>query len=1056
MIFASLTAAGQSTHSSGCMEVPSIQCKRGSTVTTGLSVKYSRLSKIRDTFGLLSLLLLLALSTSGCQRLMAAIEEEVEQYVAGNDPDTGKPLAQPGEIPESPPPAPTVDASVTLNSIQPNRGPLEGGTLIDVVGTGFLRYQANGAPAVTLGRSRTSCTNLQVISDNLIRCLTPEGALAETVTLRLQVFIEPGITAEVILANAFTYYSPVVVEEIQPTRLPSEAGQRLFVLGEGFVAGTQVKIAGREALQVSLLDDATLQVLTPALPAGLHDVVVSNLNGEALLPAALRVYDPLSFGGISPQVGTLVGGESIQVSGGGFIDPSLATLGDRPATTNSLSVDGATMAITSPGADSEGLVDLVISNDTGVLEVPSVFTFIDSTREDPRIISLWPRAGPIEGGNRTRIVAANLEEPWQISFDGTLANCSSLSSYEIECVTPSGTTAGLVDISLVDGAGTSISLSQAYRYIDLGDLTLSPADGAIAGNTALRLAGNNLNQSVAGAQVNLKFEGLSSMSPETTLIDGLEFRSPRSAIEGPREVSIQIDGYEFNTDLIYTYFDPSSAPTWTSGGPIDGAVNVTVVQYPNGNPIAGAFVMLNGEADNAPPWSYGYTNDQGQIVLSSFGLNGIHAVHGGKQGYGNASFFDLGVENLILGLSRDPAPPPDPLPECPEPTSVVPPVVRGDVVRIKDEFNLGDDTVIVTTTQRSFSEPLPDPGPNATVLSNGPYELVSRSGDLSLIALAGYFQEDGSFKAHAMGLRPFMNLSNSSGDICDDANDCAEDESCLPAGRLSICTRVYEDADILIDTPINETFVLDLMDPPYGDGEPEDPNVTPLPSYYRERVWYDFGSMGVWQWASNTGAASTQPSLTIPGKFADGLEFIQMNVDFSVAMGYEDPETGRIYTYSPQSDIRYYGNPQVTTYLLGAPFLKVHNRTDTAAVEPGAPIPLSTELLPSELPDVRPTANLSWLYDIEQYQPCDGAPMLSRPVIQWMVLSDGPTTSVQLPQMPNIAAGLSLPSASYYWQLQSFLSENTSYDALGIAGLYNWRARSLLFSTVVISDQSED
>ena len=41
--------------------------------------------------------------------------------------------------------------------------------------------------------------------------------------------------------------------------------------------------------------------------------------------------------------------------------------------------------------------------------------------------------------------------------------------------------------------------------------------------------------------------------------------------------------------------------------------------------------MLNAADENAPEWSYGYTNDQGQIVLSSHDLNGIHAVHGGKQ-----------------------------------------------------------------------------------------------------------------------------------------------------------------------------------------------------------------------------------------------------------------------------------------------------------------------------------------------------------------------------------------------------------------------------------------
>ena len=135
---------------------------------------------------------------------------------------------------------------------------------------------------------------------------------------------------------------------------------------------------------MTLLDEQTLQVLTPALPPGLHDVVVSNLNGEALLPAALTIYDPLSFGDITPQVGFTTGGESLRILGSGFIDPSLATLGERPAVSTNLSLDGSEMTITSPGSATEGLVDLSISNDTGVLNTPSVFTFIDPSRDDPR------------------------------------------------------------------------------------------------------------------------------------------------------------------------------------------------------------------------------------------------------------------------------------------------------------------------------------------------------------------------------------------------------------------------------------------------------------------------------------------------------------------------------------------------------------------------------------------------------------------------------------------------------------------------------------------------
>ena len=117
-------------------------------------------------------------------------------------------------------------------------------------------------------------------------------------------------------------------------------------------------------------------------------------------------------------------------------------------------------------------------------------------------------------GNQTRIVVADLETPLTVRFDGQAATCSELSDYELECITPPGMNAGLVDVAIDDSSGSTLNLEQAYRYIDLGDLTLNPEDGAVAGNTALRLSGPNLAQTIEGAQVTLKFDGLSAMQIE--------------------------------------------------------------------------------------------------------------------------------------------------------------------------------------------------------------------------------------------------------------------------------------------------------------------------------------------------------------------------------------------------------------------------------------------------------------------------------------------------------------------------------------------------------------
>ena len=159
---------------------------------------------------------------------------------------------------------------------------------------------------------------------------------------------------------------------------------------------------------------------------------------------------------------------------------------------------------------------------------------------------------------------------------------------------------------------------------------------------------------------------------------------------------------------------------------------------------------------------------------------------------------------------------PDPLPPCPEPGSMVPPLIRGDVYRIKDDFNTGADLVVVTTSYRSFSEQLPDPGPNSQLMSNGSYEIWARTGDMVLMALAGEVTDDGMLDVHAMGFRPFVYTEASSGLACDTESQCEANEECIEglAEEGGLCVRVYEDMDIYVDTPLKQPLKIVLDDPP--------------------------------------------------------------------------------------------------------------------------------------------------------------------------------------------------------------------------------------------------
>src|SRR5262249_18598838 len=142
-----------------------------------------------------------------------------------------------------------------------------------------------------------------------------------------------------------------------------------------------------------------------------------------------------------------------------------------------------------------------------------------------------------------------------------------------------------------------------------------------------------------------------------------------------------------------------------------------------GDIMAGAMVIAGDAIDPARPWLHGVTDARGEVTLSGPGLVGPIDLHAGRDGFGGFSIIGIDRAAVTLTLVRPPPKQPDPLPDCPS-GGGAPALVTGTVSRVKDEWNTGDDYVVVTTTVRSFAEPLPDGGPNSEMISQGPYELM--------------------------------------------------------------------------------------------------------------------------------------------------------------------------------------------------------------------------------------------------------------------------------------------------------------------------------------------
>ncbi|MFC1612004.1 IPT/TIG domain-containing protein, partial [Myxococcota bacterium] len=698
--------------------------------------------------------LLLACASGGC-RLQEAIEEEYEDRLR---------QAAPGEIPEEPP---VVDQDpIQVNSVLPNRGEISGGLLVEIVGLGFER-------GFEVFFNDTKADQTEVLTESRIQVVTPAAAVGVTHVYvadpescqwsALCTTVDPCCLRFGLLEWGFEYYEPVTITSVTPTRGPSLGGNDVIIEGTGFVDGTQVRFGTTDLVEAIIVHAHKAQVTAPRLPKDVYAVTVSNHNGSDTLLAAYSTWDPVRVENVLPFAGPIGGGTPISVYGTGFVDPSNLTLGGQSLATTPNGEETELPAVTLPAVpSSEGAVDVTVDNENGSWTLPNAFVFVDTSNSSARVVSISPATGLIDGGREVHIVGAGFDDPGTVvTFGGIVADCQVISDNAITCTTPPAPE-GLVDVRVANG-GMDISVPDGFKYIELRIDAATPNNGAIAGNTHVELWGNGF-----GTDAEVFFDEIPARAVAVANDDRLSLRSPRHE-SGTVDIRIRTQGVEITESQVYTYFNPYDSDHWSSGGMIEGAVNVTVVDWDSGERLEGAFAMLGV---NPSTTHQGFTNDRGQLTLSGPDVVGPQTVTAGKLGYASFSWAEVNAHNLTLLLM------PYPPPGTPGGGGPPPPIVRGEITRIKDEWNLGDDLVLVSTTYQDFSRPLPDPGPKSVLVNQGPYELWARTGDMVVLAYAGVVGPNNILMVNAMGFAPFVFTEVGSGQPCATDDDCPAEESC--------------------------------------------------------------------------------------------------------------------------------------------------------------------------------------------------------------------------------------------------------------------------------------
>ena len=344
-----------------------------------------------------------------------------------------------------------------VTNVEPDFGPMSGGTLITVTGTGFT-----STPDTLVLIGAKAGTSINVLSATSLTCRTPmvtvPGAVAIEVTNSNGTGIKP---------DAFTYEPRPAVVSVDPAVGPMAGGTPVTVTGTGFTTApkTTVTFGGTAATGVQVVSGTSLTCVTPAATsAGAVAVRVTNENGYGEKSDAFTYEPRPAVVSVDPAVGPMAGGTSVTVTGTGFTSTIDTTVTFGIYTATNVQVGSATsLTCVTPAAVTPGAVNVRVTNRNGFGEKSNAFSYLAK----PNITTVSPSKGPLIGGDTITIQGSGFTTSANTTvlfgaFSATGINV--VSATRLTCVAPRNLTAGRVDVRVFNSGGVGI-LPTGYEYV---------------------------------------------------------------------------------------------------------------------------------------------------------------------------------------------------------------------------------------------------------------------------------------------------------------------------------------------------------------------------------------------------------------------------------------------------------------------------------------------------------------------------------------------------------------------------------------------------------------
>jgi hypothetical protein len=490
-----------------------------------------------------------------------------------------------------------------LNSLSPNHGTTDGGTLVTITGTGFT-----GSTGVLFGA--TAGTGFNVVDDTTVTVMSPAHA-AGAVNVSIQ---SPNGTA---LALPYIYDQALVapiLTSLTPNHGPTAGGTSVTITGTGLIGSTGADFGLVAGTDYTVLSDTTATVTSPAHAAGSIDVTVQSPGGVSLpLPFT---FDAVVVGApvvtdISPDHGTLLGGTTVTITGTGLLGSTGAMFG-LAAGTNYHVVSDLSATVDSP-VHSPGPVSVVVLSPNGNSS-PQSYLYDPLVPPAPAVTDLSPNHGPVDGGSSVTITGIGLTGSTGANFGSTSGATYTVVNDTTATVTVPAHAAGPVSVVVQSPNGVSNGSPYIYDAVPPVLSGLSPTHGSAAGGVLITISGTGLIGSTGA------LFGTTPGSSYTVVDDSTA--TVLSPVHAAGSVAVTVQSPNGTSSGLPFAFDPL-APTITSLSPTTGTAAGGTSVTITGTGLTGA---TGANFGTTPGTGFTVVNDTTATVTSPAHLVGSAAV----------------------------------------------------------------------------------------------------------------------------------------------------------------------------------------------------------------------------------------------------------------------------------------------------------------------------------------------------------------------------------------------------------------------------------------------